>query len=825
MKRKRQSLQGNSKNTSVTKNTSASVCAGTPSADLEPKPEVASIAPAIPCRGNHFIAHVVIVFVTIFCHWFLLTNDGLVSDGWWLMNFIKTKNWLALHDNYGGAGMPIIVWAYRPFALLEQPVSWFMSLSVAAFVISGIITYHLGWTLGGLSERESLLLTLLAQALPLYSNAQEFITFPFIAAHTLFLGSVLMFVTSFKREGGARLLLRVFGCLGFYLSLGYAALLVFYGFFYLLLMLYYKRDLNCSLASGAKRFIVCYPELFLLPPCTWVIRSLMNPNNWWLENYNSPGANIKSLIPNLLSFYKNVLPYHLNRFIGWPVNHPGWTIAIGAFLCLIIRLSPEKWAVKRSSISSPTLFLAGTVALFLSIFGFGAAGKYFPETPTGTSSSYCMFAGLPCSILVFSLLRSSLLLKATRGLVLPIITAFLVIISGCEFYSVYLKERIEFIFSRALLHNAHNNQDIRKSSVLLLQNFTAVKQPSYGTYAFASEFGELSRFVSAVGPENKQFYTPSELSRMMKLTTFPPDDFRHVNPAGQQLYVEGTRHQEGRTDWQLAYEYFKARFFGTKEELHSFLEPLVTLKTTIIRSAMPFAAGEGPFNIETRAMGNSIPDSDFVATEGIQMVRLPDGWWVSRYETTQQQYEGVMGTNPSLFKAPHHPVESVSWYEAMEFCKRLTSLEKTAGRLPTGMVYRLPTIQEYDSLLPDGPPLNPVLSVNHLRWQTSPVGSAKAGKLGLHDLVGNVWEWCLDWSDSKHRFKISKGGSWNNFPWETVPYAGTLDKDASTSTRAAIKILVGPNRKDFPNSRFWEHGFRCILAPAKAEPDAPPPSP
>src|SRR5262249_36116470 len=127
-------------------------------------------------------------------------------------------------------------------------------------------------------------------------------------------------------------------------------------------------------------------------------------------------------------------------------------------------------------------------------------------------------------------------------------------------------------------------------------------------------------------------------------------------------------------------------------------------------------------------------------------------------ETTQAQYQRLMGNNPSLFQDASRPVECVSWNDAVEFCRRLTESEKSAGALPRGVVYRLPTAQEFDEFGGVASPEGGVFSDGDtLRWHTAPVGTLPPNPHGLHDVFGNVWEWCDDWSPDGKRYKIAKG--------------------------------------------------------------------
>jgi uncharacterized protein (TIGR02996 family) len=161
-------------------------------------------------------------------------------------------------------------------------------------------------------------------------------------------------------------------------------------------------------------------------------------------------------------------------------------------------------------------------------------------------------------------------------------------------------------------------------------------------------------------------------------------------------------------------------------------------------------------------------------------VELTRAFYLGVYPVTQAQYQAVAGHNPSHFRhggegaAPVRnldtsafPVERVSWQDAVAFCRRLSELpqEKAAGR-----VYRLPTEAEWeyacragtstmfhygdaltsdraniDGNLPEGDaPRGLYLA------RTCPVGRFPANAFGLHDMHGNVWEWCSDWFDATY---------------------------------------------------------------------------
>jgi formylglycine-generating enzyme required for sulfatase activity len=156
----------------------------------------------------------------------------------------------------------------------------------------------------------------------------------------------------------------------------------------------------------------------------------------------------------------------------------------------------------------------------------------------------------------------------------------------------------------------------------------------------------------------------------------------------------------------------------------------------------------------TFTMGSPENEADRDSEEGPQtQVTLTQGFWLGKTEVTQGQYEAVMGTNPSEFKTAGKdaPVETVTWLEAMEFCRKLTEREQAEGRLPTGHVYTLPTEAQWEYACRAGTKTPYAGELGKLAWfektggkTTRPVAQKAANTWGLHDMHGNVWEWCLD---------------------------------------------------------------------------------
>ena len=216
----------------------------------------------------------------------------------------------------------------------------------------------------------------------------------------------------------------------------------------------------------------------------------------------------------------------------------------------------------------------------------------------------------------------------------------------------------------------------------------------------------------------------------------------------------------------------------------------------------------------------------------VRPVTISRPFWIGRFEVTQAQYQAVMGSNPSLFQGPSYPnaaqrpVEQVTWNDAVAYCAAVTASEQAAGRVPAGYVYRLPTEAEWEYCCRAGTTTefhtgaSLVCSQAKFRFsnhgnsfcttnpsQTAVVGGYLSNAWGLHDLHGNVWEWCLDAWDTWSNYA---GGAATDPFVANGPYRILRGGGYSTSShfcRSAYRIGEDPT---FVYDVF---GFRVVLAP------------
>ena len=187
----------------------------------------------------------------------------------------------------------------------------------------------------------------------------------------------------------------------------------------------------------------------------------------------------------------------------------------------------------------------------------------------------------------------------------------------------------------------------------------------------------------------------------------------------------------------------------------------------------------------------------------IHKVTLTHDFALCRYPVSQALWAAVMEDNPqpSRFKGAQRPVESISWFEMVDFCNRLSEKQGLApcyeiqGKqmrwLPDANGYRLPTEAEWEYAARGGrygrgfeyagsPDLDQVGWYDaNSNGETQPVGQKRPNALGLYDMSGNVFEWCWDWyggdyyanSPEKNPTgpaggsnRVRRGGSWRYGP-------------------------------------------------------------
>lgn len=158
-----------------------------------------------------------------------------------------------------------------------------------------------------------------------------------------------------------------------------------------------------------------------------------------------------------------------------------------------------------------------------------------------------------------------------------------------------------------------------------------------------------------------------------------------------------------------------------------------------------------------------------------------EAFQICRYPVTNSFYAEVLGETLPSKVTGHHPVESISWLCAARFCNRLSAIVglgeryvfspdgQDAAAVTSRSGFRLPSEAEWEFACragTDGPRYGPIDEIawyrDNSQGSTKPVGAKRPNDWGLHDMLGNVWEWCEDVYDPAvyGSYRIFRGGGW-----------------------------------------------------------------
>jgi formylglycine-generating enzyme required for sulfatase activity/serine/threonine protein kinase len=240
---------------------------------------------------------------------------------------------------------------------------------------------------------------------------------------------------------------------------------------------------------------------------------------------------------------------------------------------------------------------------------------------------------------------------------------------------------------------------------------------------------------------------------------------------------------------------------------------------------------------ELKAHASDTRYTEWLPREGPQhRVRITKPFYLGTYLVTQEEYQRVMGNNPSAFSAAgerkdavagqdtkRFPVENVSWDDAREFCRKLSEMP---GEKAAGQRYRLPSEAQWQYACLAGstgrysfssgrngvPKESEEQELPDYGWfdgnsggNTHAVGLKRASAWGLYDMQGNVWEWCQDWYDKDYYAKSP-----------TDDPAGPLGGSARVLRGGSCLIPASICRSAFrfsngPGWRYFDLGFRVSL--------------
>ncbi|MEM9273120.1 MAG: formylglycine-generating enzyme family protein [Cyanobacteria bacterium P01_F01_bin.143] len=200
---------------------------------------------------------------------------------------------------------------------------------------------------------------------------------------------------------------------------------------------------------------------------------------------------------------------------------------------------------------------------------------------------------------------------------------------------------------------------------------------------------------------------------------------------------------------------------GEAQRLIEELNETVTLEMVLIPSGK-FIMGAAPREVDSSR--SERPQHE---------VKIQKAFMMGKYSITQEQWQAIMGNNPSVFKEDKRPVENISWYQAVEFCDRISQLTRREYRLPSEAEWEYACragtttpfhfgetittdLANYDGNYTYGEGVK-----GEYQQETTTVGKFEiANNFGLCDMHGNVWQWCLDHWHNDYKNAPSDGSAW-----------------------------------------------------------------
>jgi formylglycine-generating enzyme required for sulfatase activity len=233
---------------------------------------------------------------------------------------------------------------------------------------------------------------------------------------------------------------------------------------------------------------------------------------------------------------------------------------------------------------------------------------------------------------------------------------------------------------------------------------------------------------------------------------------------------------------------------------------------------------------EVKRANNEAPQVDVTLTKGV---------WLGKFEVTQGLWESLMGTTPwkgktAVQEGEDYPATYLNSEDAFQFCRKLTDVERKAGRLTEAWEYTLPTEAQWEYACRAGTTTrfsfgDDASELSHYAWfgrfygedgkqneigelYPHEVGQKKPNPWGLHDMHGNVWEWCRDWYAVQVEGGADPAGPAKGS--ERVIRGGSFVEQSVVSRSARRE---GPMAAKRNNGRQSYVGFRvaCVPSPKK----------
>lgn len=253
---------------------------------------------------------------------------------------------------------------------------------------------------------------------------------------------------------------------------------------------------------------------------------------------------------------------------------------------------------------------------------------------------------------------------------------------------------------------------------------------------------------------------------------------------------------------------------GTYEIGIKYLDTLSNLVNCRFISHKPIETVEIPAGVFTMGIENGMADEIHT-----REVTISKPFLISIYEIQQDLYELINNDNPSIIKSEHYPVSGITWLDAVNFCNSLSEVDSlisvyvitdsTVIMIDSADGWRLPTEAEWEYVAISN---NQTYVLSDIAWfnqnsgyKVHPSGLKLENYYGVYDIIGNLWEWCFDFYDSKYyqkeenidpsgplngEYHVFRGGAYNNGNYYCRPsYRNYLEKNTIEMSSIGFRVV------------------------------------
>ena len=205
-------------------------------------------------------------------------------------------------------------------------------------------------------------------------------------------------------------------------------------------------------------------------------------------------------------------------------------------------------------------------------------------------------------------------------------------------------------------------------------------------------------------------------------------------------------------------------------------------------------------------VGNTSAEGGYSDERPIAEIYL-EPYYIGAFEVTQKQWEAIMNSGIDIEEEGNFPITNISWNDAVQFCEKLSQL--------TGRKYQLPTEEQWEYAALAGETKKKIYSggakIDNVAWysqnsegEVHPVGLKKPNKLGLYDMSGNVYEWCVDnyisyikkyklgYKGEIGNYKVLRGGCWNDNASKCRATYRYYEISSCTNNKTGFRIFCMP---------------------------------